>query len=413
MLAQGNTRQSQPPHPQETYRSLEQLSLQPTPLQEHEALQNSQPVKLEQQLPQQRSEDERGTQPTSRLGGTTDTFLERKREPPELVKYDSTFAPYQLDTTSAPHELPDVQVGVNMNSASTATGTDMDDTDGGDDGGMHFAQSAPIATESCSDFKQGSTGGGAAVVPETVPGSEAVPFPDASEGFLGPPEPRQHPSDEDGMDDGQDVQQLVTASRNDSALGGSEPYEFSSCPSPVARTVRCSGDAMPQMAYFQLGAPSRGSGGRMSRGSGFLSRGSGQMVDIPSSDEPFDFNDEDEPPQLKYFTREPHAALNRLSGSGRPPRWSGNMSDVLVTPSSARNSLNGSTPFGGSGNLYIPELAGALGARGSFNGGVSPLGLGFSTPVSSPRFVVPSSEFIAPNVGSMSMSVDPLSGAKT
>jgi hypothetical protein len=121
---------------------------------------------------------------------------------------------------------------------------------------------------------------------------------------------------------------------------------------------RMSGEHSGQLAYFSLKAEKRGS-------SGF---GFPPAVFDAANDALL---------QQPYYTREPTAALQRLSGGNRPPRWSGNMSDVFAS-NSARNSAN----FSGM-PLIIPELA--LGARGSMNGGVSPLGVGFSTPVPSPR----------------------------
>lgn len=350
-------------------------------------------------------------------------YLEPKREP-ATAKYDSTFAPYRLDTTSPSLDpqndeegAADLRSGDDF-SASAGTAMDMDGSESANRESMRLDSPAQMGADFFSDFKS----------PREVharapgPAPQATAFQEASHGFVAPSVPQQQPSEQGDMALTQHAQQVPEGSQNSTPMTGAEAFDLSSFPSPTGRGSRGPGDSMQQMAYFQLGAPSRGSGGRMSRGSGFLSRGSGfwsrgsgQMMDIPASDEAFDFNAEDEPPQLKYFTREPQAALHRLSGSGKPPLWSGNMSDLLVTPSSARNSLTGGAPFGGggAGNLFIPELAGALGARGSFNGGVSPLGLGFSTPVASPRVVVPASDTVAPSVGSMSMNFDPLYGART
>jgi hypothetical protein len=116
---------------------------------------------------------------------------------------------------------------------------------------------------------------------------------------------------------------------------------------------RTSGDHSGQLAYFSLKAEKRGSSG-FGFSSAALDVGNDAML------------------QQKYYTREPAAALQRLSGGTRPPRWSGNMSDVFGS-NSGRNSAN----LSGSA-LIIPDLA--LGVRGSQSGGVSPLGVGFSTP---------------------------------
>lgn len=80
----------------------------------------------------------------------------------------------------------------------------------------------------------------------------------------------------------------------------------------------------------------------------------------------------------QYFTREPSAALQRLSGSfkynGRG-RWSGNMSDIADS--------NGST--GALLTLLIPE-SGTI--RGAYSNSVSPLGMTVSTPCASPHTAV-------------------------
>lgn len=80
----------------------------------------------------------------------------------------------------------------------------------------------------------------------------------------------------------------------------------------------------------------------------------------------------------QYFTSEPSAALQRLSGSfkynGRG-RWSGNMSDIADS--------NGST--GALLTLLIPE-SGTI--RGAYSNSVSPLGMTVSTPCASPHTAV-------------------------
>lgn len=79
----------------------------------------------------------------------------------------------------------------------------------------------------------------------------------------------------------------------------------------------------------------------------------------------------------QYFTREPSAALNRLSGGLKyngPGRWSGNMSDVMDSNAS-----------GGLLSLMIPE-SGCL--RGAYSNSVSPLGITITTPIASPRTAI-------------------------
>lgn len=101
----------------------------------------------------------------------------------------------------------------------------------------------------------------------------------------------------------------------------------------------------------------------------------------------------------RYYTREHSAALPRWSGNSGP-RWSGNLSDSISAGGSGRSGRNSF-----SGGLIIPELA--LGARGSFSGGMSPLALGFLTPVVSPRPAGFAHEYVAsPRLDSGSMAVD-------
>jgi hypothetical protein len=128
----------------------------------------------------------------------------------------------------------------------------------------------------------------------------------------------------------------------------------------LAGSLRLSGDHTALMPYFSMTTERRSSSGVL----------------------PMDCLDAGDCGLQKYFQRESSSGpRNRLSSGQRPPRWSGSMSDVLGggSASSARNS------FSGSGSLIIPEVA--LGARGSLNGSVSPLGVGFVTPLTSPVYV--------------------------
>jgi Zinc finger, C2H2 type len=128
----------------------------------------------------------------------------------------------------------------------------------------------------------------------------------------------------------------------------------------LACSSQMSGDHTALLPYFSMTAEKRSSSGMM------------QMDAMDAGDCGLQ----------RYFTRDPNgSAHHRLSSGQRPPRWSGSMSDILGggNSGSARNS------FSGSGSLIIPEVA--LGARGSANGSVTPLGVGFVTPFSSPLFV--------------------------
>lgn len=81
----------------------------------------------------------------------------------------------------------------------------------------------------------------------------------------------------------------------------------------------------------------------------------------------------------RYYTREPSAALQRLSGSIKfNGRWSGTMSDILGADDS-----NGSAQ--GLMSLFIPEVGGT---RGSYSNSVSPLGMTVTTPCASPRTAI-------------------------
>lgn len=82
---------------------------------------------------------------------------------------------------------------------------------------------------------------------------------------------------------------------------------------------------------------------------------------------------------LRYFTREPDAALNQMSGELKfNGKWSWNMSD---TPDAAGRS--GSI---GRISLLLPDLGNGI--RGSYSNSVSPLGLALTTPAASPRTAV-------------------------
>lgn len=80
-----------------------------------------------------------------------------------------------------------------------------------------------------------------------------------------------------------------------------------------------------------------------------------------------------------YYTREPQAALNRLSGGLKyNGRWSGNMSDILGS------GLEGS----GSGSALLSLMIPELGGRGSYGNSVSPLGITLATPCASPQTAI-------------------------
>lgn len=93
------------------------------------------------------------------------------------------------------------------------------------------------------------------------------------------------------------------------------------------------------------------------------------------------FNDSMGDMGLPYYTREPSAALNRLSGGLKyNGRWSSTMSDIAGGGIEA--SANGST---GLLSLIIPEVGGP---RGSYSNSVSPLGMTLTTPCASPRTAI-------------------------
>lgn len=133
----------------------------------------------------------------------------------------------------------------------------------------------------------------------------------------------------------------------------------------VAREVSSPTLAEPQgnvgglMPYFRSPCPMSASETKISRGSR-----SGVNASLELNEQ--------------YFTREPSAALQRLSGSLKYNgcgRWSGNMSDILDS--------NGST--GALLTLLIPE-SGTI--RGAYSNSVSPLGMTVSTPCASPYTAV-------------------------
>lgn len=113
------------------------------------------------------------------------------------------------------------------------------------------------------------------------------------------------------------------------------------------------------MSYFRTTGPLSTSGPRISRESRL---GLDPSVELTE----------------QYFTREPSAALQRLSGSIKYNgcgRWSGNMSDI--------GDSNGST--GALLTLLIPE-SGTI--RGAYSNSVSPLGMAVTTPCASPHTAV-------------------------
>ena len=80
----------------------------------------------------------------------------------------------------------------------------------------------------------------------------------------------------------------------------------------------------------------------------------------------------------QYYTREPSAALNRLSGGLKyNGKWSGTMSDIL----GAGMESTGSGSQQGLLSLVIPEMGG----RGTYSNSISPLGITLTTPCASPR----------------------------
>jgi hypothetical protein len=204
------------------------------------------------------------------------------------------------------------------------------------------------------------------------------------------------------------VQRFPSALMSDVAGGDGAGFDYGS------GLRGASGDYSSQIPCFQLGGLSLGKGGggdggdggdgigRFSAsslwrqsgefGNGRLSggMGSGMMrlsgnggTGPSSSGDPIQLDDD--APQLRYYSRQPEDALSNLSAGKQLPRWSGNMSDTLA-PASARSSLTGAGQ-----PLYLGDMAGnggvqvgALGARGSLGGGVSPLGFGFAAPVLAP-----------------------------
>lgn len=124
-------------------------------------------------------------------------------------------------------------------------------------------------------------------------------------------------------------------------------------------------DDVEMITYFKKGSRSR------------------SMSDRPMSIDSKIFGDGLQETGIPYFTREPSATLDRLSGGLKySGKWSCNMSDILnigVEP--------GRSGSIGHLSLILPELGNGL--RGPYSNSVSPLGITLAMPGASPRTPVP------------------------
>ncbi|KAI0565761.1 hypothetical protein FGB62_14g12 [Gracilaria domingensis] len=132
--------------------------------------------------------------------------------------------------------------------------------------------------------------------------------------------------------------------------------------------------------------------------------GSHSAGDRPMSIESKIFGDASPDVGLSYFSREPSAPLDRLSGELKyngNGKWSCNMSDILnVGVEPGRSGSLGHL------SLILPELGNGL--RGTYSNSVSPLGMTLTNPSASPRTSVAYIRrgFLSPHVSQSFSIVD-------
>ncbi|CAN8071082.1 unnamed protein product [Agarophyton chilense] len=188
--------------------------------------------------------------------------------------------------------------------------------------------------------------------------------------------------------------------------------EFDTPPGKALNDVLCSSDITPtnpdpeisnSLMDFNYSRPPKYQNDELEMIPYFKEPSSRSLSDRPMSIDSKIFGDATPEVGLSYFTREPSAPLDRLSGELKyngNGKWSCSMSDILnVGVEPGRSGSLGHL------SLILPELGNGL--RGTYSNSVSPLGMTLTNPSASPRTSVAyirRSGFLSPHM-SQSFSV--------